>query len=182
MQRKQIIPPSFMSACGQCFSGGCIPIYIEIIGDAELQCPRVVHDIRRTAHDTGRLYRLRADEIPLVLVEEARSSLSTFLDQYGSETDLVDEICEAFGIAGYETHGIRFFDDEHMRSAIAWLEMMFCQQPPDFTKSLPRTRFPLHEREYLRVTATVLRAIWPQEASTWGMSCSDNDNTPSSNL
>lgn len=182
MQKKQTIPPSFMSACGQCFSGECIPTYIEIIGGAELDCPRVVHDIRRTAFDTGRLYRLRSDDILLFLLEEARNSLSTFIDQYGAETDLVEEMCRVFGIAGYETHGVRFFDDENMRSAMAWLEMMFCQEPPSFAKSQPRMRFPAHERDYLRITATVLRAMWAHEASMWGMCYSENDNIPSSNL
>lgn len=175
--KTQNPPPIFLCAGGQCQGSGCIPEYLETVGHAELQSPRVVYDIRCTAYETGRLYRLRSEDVLPFLIEEARSCTSIFVDQYGSETDPVDELCDAFDIAAFETQGLRFFDDVHERQAAAWLDMMFCRKPPAFSKTPPRLRFPAFEGEYLRTTATVLRGMHPQESSLWGQCHADNDNT-----
>lgn len=169
-----------VSTGAYCEFGGaeCTPVYIETVEHADLQCPRVVHDIRRTAYETGQMYQLRAENVLPFLLEEARSHTSVFIDQYGSETDPESELIEAFGIACHTLQHLQFFDEAHERQAIAWLNMMFCTKPPVFSKTPPRMRFPAYEGEYLRTTATVLRGISPEWSALWGLCYGYNDNTP----
>lgn len=137
--------------CVQCYLVGyCRRLQARLVTDADLANPEFIRDLRHHAYGLG----LTRDAWVSQLTDRYRDYQGTIIDADGADVLLDMEV--------FEHPGIR-----------DWLRDFACTPcPADVT---PRVRREAWER--VRVMATILRAVAPEQAGLWGVRPA-NDHTP----